>query len=42
MISDIFATSWAALDYAGFNLGDTMAVFRAGLVSLIAIYLAIL
>jgi threonine dehydrogenase-like Zn-dependent dehydrogenase len=42
MMSDIFATGWAALDYAGFNPGDTVAVFGAGPVGLMAAYSAIL
>ncbi|KAJ6080036.1 hypothetical protein N7467_009789 [Penicillium canescens] len=42
MMSDIFATGWAALDYAGFNPGDTVAVFGAGPVGLMAAYSAML
>ncbi|RMY45533.1 hypothetical protein D0865_09849 [Hortaea werneckii] len=37
MISDIFATGWAALDYAGFRAGDTVAIFGAGPVGLMAL-----
>lgn len=42
MISDIFATGWASLDYAGFQPGDTVAVFGAGPVGLMAAYSAML
>ncbi|KAK3117023.1 hypothetical protein LTR53_001977 [Teratosphaeriaceae sp. CCFEE 6253] len=42
MLSDIFATGWAALDFAGFAAGDTVAVFGAGPVGLMAAYSAIL
>ncbi|KAK4508647.1 hypothetical protein PRZ48_002386 [Zasmidium cellare] len=42
MVSDIFATGWAALDYAGFHAGDTVAVFGAGPVGLMAAYSAII
>ncbi|CAG8931305.1 unnamed protein product [Penicillium salamii] len=42
MLSDIFATGWASLDYAGFQPGDTVAVFGAGPVGLMAAYSAIL
>lgn len=41
-LSDIFATGWTALDYAGFQPGDTVAVFGAGPVGLLAAYSAIL
>lgn len=30
MVSDIFGTGWTGLDYAGFQAGDTVAVFGAG------------
>ncbi|KAK4864663.1 hypothetical protein LT330_009658 [Penicillium expansum] len=42
MMSDIFATGWAALDFAGFEAGDTVAVFGAGPVGLMTAYSAIL
>lgn len=42
MLSDIFATGWASLDYSGFQAGDTVAVFGAGPVGLMAAYSAIL
>lgn len=42
MVSDIFGTGWASLDYAGFEAGDTVAVFGAGPVGLMAAYSAIL
>ena len=29
MLSDIFATGWDALNYAGFKAGDTVAIFGA-------------
>lgn len=37
MISDIFATGWAALDYAGFEAGDTVAIFGTGPVGLMTL-----
>ncbi|KAK5674520.1 hypothetical protein LTS10_012716 [Elasticomyces elasticus] len=42
MLSDILATGWAALDFAGFQPGDTIAVFGSGPVGLMAAYAAIL
>ncbi|KAL4910560.1 hypothetical protein BDW74DRAFT_184438 [Aspergillus multicolor] len=42
MISDIFSTGWQALTYSGFQPGDTVAVFGAGPVGLMAAYSAIL
>ncbi|KAF7594590.1 hypothetical protein BBP40_008857 [Aspergillus hancockii] len=42
VLSDIFATGWPSLDYAGFKAGDTVAVFGAGSVGLMAAYSAIL
>ena len=42
MVSDIFATGWTSLDFAGFQPGDTVAVFGAGPVGLMAAYSAIL
>ncbi|KAI8277614.1 hypothetical protein K4K60_006873 [Colletotrichum sp. SAR11_57] len=41
-ISDIFATGWASLDFSGFETGDTVAVFGAGPVGLLAAYSAVL
>ncbi|EEU34479.1 uncharacterized protein NECHADRAFT_98184 [Fusarium vanettenii 77-13-4] len=41
-LSDIFPTGWAALDFANFEPGDTVAVFGAGPVGLLAAYSAIL
>jgi threonine dehydrogenase-like Zn-dependent dehydrogenase len=41
-LSDIFATGWQALDFAGFLPGDTVAVFGAGPVGLLAAHSAIL
>jgi threonine dehydrogenase-like Zn-dependent dehydrogenase len=40
--SDIFATAWGAIDFSGFVAGDTVAVFGAGPVGLLAAYSAIL
>lgn len=42
MLSDIFATGWAGLDYAGFNPGDTVAIFGAGSFGLRALHAAML
>ncbi|KAF4537113.1 alcohol dehydrogenase [Lasiodiplodia theobromae] len=39
--SDIFATGWSVLDFAGFEPGDSVAVFGAGPVGLLAAYSAI-
>ncbi|KAJ5623011.1 hypothetical protein N7490_011616 [Penicillium lividum] len=41
-VSDIFATGWSVLTYAGFQPGDSVAVFGAGPVGLLAAYSAIL
>ncbi|KAI9045853.1 glutathione-independent formaldehyde dehydrogenase [Aspergillus affinis] len=41
-VSDIFATGWSAVDYSGFEPGDTVAVFGAGPVGLLAAYSALL
>ncbi|KAH7129029.1 alcohol dehydrogenase [Dactylonectria macrodidyma] len=41
-VSDIFATGWTVLDFAGFQPGDTVAVFGAGPVGLLAAYSAML
>ncbi|KAI8271214.1 hypothetical protein K4K58_000092 [Colletotrichum sp. SAR11_239] len=41
-ISDSFATGWASLDFSGFETGDTVAVFGAGPVGLLAAYSAVL
>ncbi|KAH6883877.1 hypothetical protein B0T10DRAFT_579936, partial [Thelonectria olida] len=41
-LSDVFATGWAGLDFAGFQPGDSVAVFGAGPVGLLAAYSAIL
>ncbi|OQD61753.1 hypothetical protein PENPOL_c015G04375 [Penicillium polonicum] len=42
MISDVFTTGWQALTYSGFEPGDTVAVFGAGPVGLLAAYSALL
>ncbi|KAH8433194.1 glutathione-independent formaldehyde dehydrogenase [Aspergillus melleus] len=41
-VSDIFATGWGALDFAGFERGDTVAIFGAGPVGLLSTYSAFL
>lgn len=41
-LSDIFITGWVGLDFAGFQAGDTVAIFGAGPVALIYAYAAIL
>ncbi|RMJ04853.1 hypothetical protein CDV36_014476 [Fusarium kuroshium] len=41
-LSDIFATGWASLDFAGFQPGDSVAVFGSGPVGLLAAYSALL
>ncbi|EHA56357.1 alcohol dehydrogenase [Pyricularia oryzae 70-15] len=40
MVSDAFATAWQGLDWAGFQPGDSVAVFGAGPVGLMAAYSA--
>ncbi|KAH8885599.1 GroES-like protein [Thozetella sp. PMI_491] len=40
--TDIFPTAWAGLDLAGFNPGDTVAIYGAGPVGLLAAYSALL
>ena len=40
--SDIFATGWTALDFAGFETGDTVAVFGAGPVGLLSAHSALI
>lgn len=42
MISDIFTTAWQGLTYSGFEPGDTVAVFGAGPVGILAAYSAML
>lgn len=41
-LSDIWSTGWAALDFAGFQSGDSVAVFGAGPVGLLCAYSAML
>ncbi|RDW67567.1 hypothetical protein BP6252_08963 [Coleophoma cylindrospora] len=41
-LSDIFPTAWTALDYSGFQSGDTVAIFGAGPVGQLAIHCAML
>ncbi|KAK1140411.1 hypothetical protein N8T08_010355 [Aspergillus melleus] len=41
-VSDIFATGWSAMDYSGFEPDDTVAIFGAGPVGLLAAYSALL
>ncbi|KAK1672494.1 alcohol dehydrogenase [Colletotrichum godetiae] len=40
MISDVFTTGWHVLSYSGFQPGDTVAIFGAGPVGLLAAYSA--
>ncbi|OOQ83661.1 alcohol dehydrogenase [Penicillium brasilianum] len=42
LASSIFATGWGALDLAGYQPGDSVAIFGAGPIGLMAIYSAIL
>lgn len=42
MLSDIFPTAWGSLTNTGFQPGDTVAVFGAGPVGLLAAYSALL
>ncbi|QKX61897.1 uncharacterized protein TRUGW13939_09053 [Talaromyces rugulosus] len=42
MIADIFTTGWQALTYSGFQPGDSVAVFGAGPMGLLAAYSALL
>ena len=42
MTSDVFATAWEGLTWAGFEAGDTVAVFGAGPVGQMAAYAAII
>ncbi|KAK7402705.1 hypothetical protein QQX98_011527 [Neonectria punicea] len=39
-VGDIFATGWTALNFAGFEPGDTVAIFGAGPVGLLAAHSA--
>ncbi|KAI9367552.1 GroES-like protein [Aspergillus egyptiacus] len=41
-VSDIFATGWSGVTWSGFEPGDTVAVFGAGPVGLLAAYSALL
>lgn len=38
MLTDVFATGWDALTYAGFKADDTVAIFGAGPVDLMALH----
>ena len=42
VLSDIWPTGWCALDWSGFEPGDSVAVFGAGPVGLMAAYSAII
>ncbi|KAM0310125.1 hypothetical protein ACHAO8_008362 [Botrytis cinerea] len=42
LVGDIWGTAWGAIDYSGFQPGDSVAVFGAGPVGLLAAYSAIL
>ncbi|KAH8706451.1 hypothetical protein BGZ61DRAFT_576072 [Ilyonectria robusta] len=41
-VGDIFATGWTSLNFAGFESGDTVAIFGAGPVGLLATHSAII
>lgn len=41
-VSDIFSTAWSGVTFSGFEQGDSVAVFGAGPVGLLAAYSAIL
>ncbi|WYZ46852.1 hypothetical protein EsH8_IX_001077 [Colletotrichum jinshuiense] len=41
-VGDIFATGWTALNFAGFETGDTVAIFGAGPVGLLAAHSAMI
>lgn len=41
-ISDILTTAWTALDFSGFQAGDSVAIFGAGPVGLLCAYSAML
>ena len=41
-VSDIFSTAWSGVTFSGFEQGDSVAVFGAGSVGLLAAYSAIL
>ncbi|KAF2655244.1 GroES-like protein [Lophiostoma macrostomum CBS 122681] len=41
-LSDIYSTAWSGVSFSGFTAGDTVAVFGAGPVGLLAAYSAIL
>ncbi|PWY64248.1 hypothetical protein BO70DRAFT_401379 [Aspergillus heteromorphus CBS 117.55] len=41
LLTDIFPTAWYALDCAGFQSGDTVAIFGAGPVGLLCAYAAL-
>ncbi|OAA35485.1 alcohol dehydrogenase [Beauveria brongniartii RCEF 3172] len=42
MIADVFTTGWHSLSYSGFEAGDSVAIFGAGPVGLLAAYSAVL
>ncbi|KAH8175236.1 alcohol dehydrogenase groES-like domain-containing protein [Sarocladium implicatum] len=42
VLADIWPTAWGALDWSGFEAGDSVAVFGAGPVGLMAAYSAII
>lgn len=41
-VSDIFFTAWSGVSFSGFKQGDSVAVFGAGPVALLAVYSAIM
>ncbi|KAG5659536.1 hypothetical protein KAF25_002095 [Fusarium avenaceum] len=42
MVADVFTTGWHSLSYSGFEAGDSVAIFGAGPVGLLAAYSAVL
>jgi threonine dehydrogenase-like Zn-dependent dehydrogenase len=42
MIADVWTTGWVGLDYAGFQPGDSVAIFGAGPVGLLSAYSAMI
>jgi threonine dehydrogenase-like Zn-dependent dehydrogenase len=41
-VSDIFSTAWSGITFSGFKAGDSVAIFGAGPVGLLAAYSAII
>ncbi|PVH71555.1 GroES-like protein [Cadophora sp. DSE1049] len=42
LVSDVFPTAWTGLSYSNFEAGDSVAIFGAGAVGLLAAYSAVL